>query len=207
MKMGLIQAQFIEIYKYYITYMLHMEQKLADELVLLLQNGGSHARDLADRLGVNHMTVSRRLKQLVIENVLDFKVEGRNRVFHLKGSIEARNAVMRAELHKLDLILLRYPSLRGIASTIQTNPKVPLAILFGSHANATARPDSDIDLYIETKDRALKTEIESLSPRLSVKIGKYDRKSPLIREIERNHVIVKGGERYIERSGLLGQAA
>lgn len=173
----------------------------------MLLNGGSHSRELAGRLGVNPMTVSRRLKQLVIENVLDFKAEGRNRVFRLKGSIEARNAVMRAELHKLDLILLRYPGLRGIVSTIQSNPRVPLAILFGGHANATARPDSDIDLHIETKDVVLKKEIESLSQRLSVKIGKYDRKSPLIREIERNHVIIKGGERYIERSGFLGQAA
>jgi len=51
-----------------------------------------------------------------------------------------------------------------------------------------------IDIYIEVLDQKIKKELELCSSQLSVKIGKYDKKSLLIKEIEKNHVIIKGGE-------------
>jgi predicted nucleotidyltransferase len=86
---------------------------------------------------------------------------------------------------------------------IQQNKKIGLAVLFGSYARGKANKNSDIDIFIETKDRKLKQELELLNSRLSVKIGEYDRSSPLIKEIEKNHVILKGVEPFYEKIGFL----
>jgi predicted nucleotidyltransferase len=90
--------------------------------------------------------------------------------------------------------------LRGIIEAIRKNIKIKLAILFGSYAKGIAKQDSDIDIFIETKERSIKKELENLNSKLSVKIGDFDQSNPLIREIKKNHVIIKGIEQYYERA-------
>jgi hypothetical protein len=45
----------------------------------------------------------------------------------------------------------------------------------------------------------LKQELEQLNSMLSVKIGEFDRSNPLIKEIEKNHIIIRGAENYYEK--------
>ncbi len=176
-----------------------MEQKLDLDILDKLLKKRFHARALAEKLGTNHMTVSRKLMSLLESNVLDYEVEGRNRLFFIKKSIEARNWAMMTELHRLNRLLGEYPQLRNTIDYIQSNKDVRLAILFGSYAKGIAKKGSDIDLYVETDDKKLKNALEKFSTKLSVKIGEFDRDSLLIKEIEKNHVIVKGVERYYDK--------
>jgi predicted nucleotidyltransferase len=180
-----------------------MELNISSEIIDILSGEEIHARALAKMLGTNHMTVIRNLKELVSENVLEFRKEGRNKVYFLKKSMEARNYALISELYKLNKILKNYPELRKTIKNIQQNKEIRLAILFGSYARGTANKNSDIDIFIETKDRKLKQELELLNSRLSVKIGEYDRSSPLIKEIEKTHVILKGVEPFYEKIGFL----
>lgn len=170
------------------------------EIVGILLKGELHIRAIADRLGTNHMTVLRKMRRLVEENVLDFKKKGRNKVYFVKKTAEARNYVLMVEICRLSMLLKRYPDLRRIVTQIQRNRGAKLAVLFGSYAKGTADKTSDADVFLETESRKLKHEIEEIDSRLSVKIGLYDKKSPLIREIEKNHVIIKGVETYYEKS-------
>ncbi|MEK6853976.1 MAG: hypothetical protein AABX60_01455, partial [Nanoarchaeota archaeon] len=64
--------------------------------------------------------------------------------------------------------------------------------------------ESDIDVYIDTVDRETRDEISDIDTKLSVKIGRYDTQSLLIKEIEKNHVIIKGVEEYYEKSKFFG---
>lgn len=180
--------------------MLHMEHKLTLDIVGLLINNEYHTREIAKKLRTNHMTVARRLKDLTTANVLDYGKEGRNKTYHLKNSTEARNHILMAEYHKLNKTIGKHPELRSITKTIQENPKIKLAILFGSYATDTAGKHSDIDVYVETKNNAIKKQLEQTNTRLSVKTGKFDTKNPLIREIIKNHVILKGVEEYHEKT-------
>ena len=185
------------------TNLLHMELNITSEILNVLFGEEIHARALAKRLDINHMTVMRNLKELVRENVLEFRKEGRNKVYFLKKNMEARNYELISELYKLNKTLEKYPELRKTIKNIQQNKEIGLAILFGSYAKGTANKNSDIDVFIETKDRNLKKELELLNSRLSVKIGEYDRSSPLIKEIEKNHIIIKGAEIFYEKIGFL----
>ncbi len=178
----------------------HMEQNCATAIVGALLSGETHLRAIAKKLNTNHMLVSRRIRELISENVLDFYIKGKNKVYFLKKTIEAKNYVFISEFYKLNRFLKLYPVLRPIVERIQKHERIKLAIIFGSYARGMASPDSDIDIFIETKDRNLKKELEQLNSRLSVKIGSYTRSSPLIKEIEKNHIIIKGVELFYERS-------
>ena len=181
--------------------MLHMEQKdyKLDIVDYLIKKEG-HIRAIAKKLNINHMMVYRKLKSLLKENVVDFKKEGKNKIFFLKSTIEARNYIFMAENYKLIQTLKNYPRLRNIIESLQKNKKIGLVILFGSYAKGTAKKDSDIDIYIDTEDRSLKKEITLIDSKLSIKIGKYKKDSLLIKEIEKNHIIIKGIENYYEKN-------
>ncbi len=176
-----------------------MEQKICFEIMAAIMREPMHARAIAKKLGTNHMAIVRGLKALVAENVVDFRTEGKNKVYFPKKGLEARNFAIMAEFYKLNKTLEKYPELRAITEDIQKNPKIELAMLFGSYAKGIARKDSDIDVFIETENRKLKQEIELMNSKLSVKIGSYDGDNLLIKEIEKNHVIIKGAETYYER--------
>lgn len=179
-----------------------MEQNLSLEVIGALISGRMHARAVAKKIGCNHMTAARVLKRLTEANALDFKMEGRNKVYFVKKTAEARNFAIMAEFYKLNKLLQKYPELRLIIESIQKNAGVNLAILFGSYAKGMAKKESDIDIFVETKDAKLKQELSFLSTKLSVKIGDYDRSSLLIKEMEKSHVVIKGVEYFYERSGF-----
>ncbi len=176
-----------------------MSQKdYSKEIVLNLLKTPNHIRGLAKGLKTNQMMVSRKIKDLEQDNIVDYRQEGRNKVYFLKKTLEAQESVFIAEHYKLVQIIKEYPLLRNIIVKIKINHKIKLAILFGSYAKGLAHKDSDIDIYVETVNKELKKEIEQLSLKASVKIGKYDPDSLLIKEIEKNHVIIKGVEKYYE---------
>jgi len=182
------------------TKMFHMAQECAMAIVRILLHSELHTRAIAKELGINHMFVSRRIHELKTNNVVDFRQKGKNKVYFLKKTIEARNHVFIAEIYKLNKILRLYPVLRKIIGVIQNNNKIKLAILFGSYAKGTATTDSDIDIFIESKDQTLKRELGLLNSKLSIKVGLYDTSNLVIKEIEKSHVIIKGVELYYEKS-------
>ena len=178
-----------------------MEQKSYKlEIIKELLNNENYIRGLAKKLNTSHMNISRKLRELYKENVVDYKELGKNKVYFLKKTIEAKNYVFSAENYKLNKILKKYPYLRGIIEKIQKDKRINLALLFGSYAKEIAKQDSDIDIYIDTSNKKIKEEISLINSRLSIKIGKYNKDNLLIKEIEKNHVIIKGVEQYYERN-------
>lgn len=180
-----------------------MSQKrnsLEYEIILALLKKDNHGRALAKELHVPHATVSRKLSQLVNENVLDFTQEGKNKRYTLKRNIRARSHIYKAEQYKPLPLLKAYPKLEPIIYDILKKSKEKLIILFGSHVKFTAKKDSDIDIYIETKNKEVKQVIESIHSKINVKIGPFDLSSNLIKEIIKNHILIRGIEEFYERT-------
>jgi len=178
-----------------------MEQKnYKMEIVNQLLKSESHIRRLANKLATNHMTILRKIKILFKENIVDYREEGKNKVYFLKKNPETRSYVFMAEHYRLIQTIKKYPYLRKIIEKIQKDNTIGLAILFGSYAKHKAKKNSDIDIYIETKDRKIKQNLERFDSKLSVKIGIYDKKNLLIKEIEKNHVIIKGVKEFYEKN-------
>ncbi len=183
--------------------MFHVEQNIEYDIILHLMESDSHPRRIAKDLNVPHTTIIRKLKNLDEINVVDFREEGRNKVYFLEGTLEARSFIISAEVYRSMRTIELYPRLRSLFSAIIRNEEIRLAILFGSYARWAPTYKSDIDIFIETKDRNIRSDIEKLHSRASVKIGDFDRSLDLVREIEKNHVIIKGFEDYVGKTRFL----
>jgi predicted nucleotidyltransferase len=169
------------------------------EIILLLIKGENYLRGIAKQLDESHSTVLRKLSGLVEENVLDYKKEGKNKVFFIKNNLQAKNYVFNAERYKLIKVLKKYPELNVIIEDVLKNAEYKLIILFGSYAKFTAKKDSDIDIYVETRSRKTKENIEAVHSKVKVKIGSFDIDSQLIKEIIKNHIILRGVEEFYEK--------
>ena len=100
---------------------------------------------------------------------------------------------------KFSTLLRKYPELSVLFEEILRRTDEKLIVLFGYYAKGLAKKDSDIDLYIETKDRNVKKAIEDIHSKISIKIGTFDTKSPLIKEIIKDHVIIRGIEVFYDK--------
>jgi len=180
-----------------------VEHNLSNEIVSVLIRGDLHPRGIAQTLGNNHTSIARKLNDLLDGNVVDYRFEGKNKVYFLKRTIEARNAIIAAELHRQSTVLKAYPLLRGIFYVVQESHDINLAIIFGSYAKGLAHAESDIDLFIETSSEKIKGRVEKTNSLLSAKIGKFEKDDLIAREMIKDHVIIKGIEIYLDRIGFL----
>lgn len=184
------------------VHMVHKGDNIELDVVALLIKRKDHVRNIARELNESHSTVSRKLDGLKKEGVVDAVREGKNKIFYLKHSIVARNYILQAELHKLTKLLGSHPELGIVFDEVLKETDEGLIILFGSYAKGLAKKDSDIDIYIETKNRSVKKAVEGIHTKIRVKIGEFDTSSPLIREIIKEHVIIRGLEMFHEKKQL-----
>src|SRR3989338_5215928 len=74
-------------------HMVHNRDNLDLEIVLLLLRVDNHLRGIAKQLNESHSTVLRKLDKLLKENVVDYKREGKNKVFFVRKTLQAKNYV------------------------------------------------------------------------------------------------------------------
>ncbi|MEK6843940.1 MAG: nucleotidyltransferase domain-containing protein [Nanoarchaeota archaeon] len=175
-------------------------KKVDLEIILVLIKGESHVRQLARSIDESHPTVLRKLNGLIKDNAVDFRKEGKNKVFFIKKTLQAKNYVYSAERYKFMNLLRKYPELGIVLEDVLKSVNGHMIILFGSYAKFSAEKESDIDLYIEGKDNTLRSKLKEIHSIINVKIGAFDRDSLLIKEIIKNHIILRGVEEFYERT-------
>lgn len=169
------------------------------DIIELLLGADNHVRGIAKKLNESHSTILRKLNNLKNENVIDSRREGKNKIFFLKINLVSKAYILQTELHKLTKLLRHHPELSIIFEEILKKTDEKLIVLFGSYAKGLAKKDSDIDIYIETKSRSVKNSVEEIHSKISVKIGIFDTKSLLIKEIIKDHVILRGVEVFYDK--------
>ncbi len=170
------------------------------EIVLVLLRNRTHLREIGRILGESHSTILRKVNELIDKNIIGAEQQGKNKVYSLKNNLIAKSMIYMAEKYKLLKLLKEYPMLSIILEEVVKKTNEKLIVVFGSYAKFSAGKDSDIDIYIETKNRRIKNIVKEIDRRLSVKIGFFDKDSLLIKEIIKNHVIVKGVEEFYEKN-------
>lgn len=184
-----------------------MNQKRIDvesEIILNLINRESHGREMSKNIGIPLSTVQRALSRMEKIGVLASRQMGKNKLYSISKNLAAKKRVFDAENYKLLRLVEKYPFLEPLIEDISKKCSCPLVILFGSFAKFTAKPDSDIDIFIETSELKEKMKIEELNSRISLKIGSFNKESLLAKEIMKNHIIIKGVEYYYEKTGFFG---
>jgi len=170
------------------------------EVLLSLLKKEMHGRELAKELKTSLTRVQSILTELRNINVLDYKVEGKNHVYFIKKNLISKSFILNAENYKLSKVIIKHPELEPIFNDIIRKSGCSLIVLFGSYAKGIPKKDSDIDIYIETTSQKTKQEVQGVYGLISVKIGKFNPNDSLIKEIIKNHIIIKGGEEYYEKT-------
>lgn len=179
--------------------MVQKRNNLELDIIESLIDKNNHVRAIAKLLGESHSTVLRKLDGLAKLNVVDHYVEGKNKIFFIKENLIAKSFIFEAELNKRIKLFEKYPELMIIFEDILEKTKAKLIVIFGSYAKNIAKKSSDVDIYIETTNNEIKDKIEAINSNLSVKIGKFNKNSFLIKEIIKNHVIIRGVEEFYEK--------
>jgi len=168
------------------------------EVILCLLKREMHGRELVKELKTSLTRIQRILRKLRDYNILDYKKEGKNHIYFIKKNLVSRVWIMNAENYKLAKVVSKYsflePLFQDIIEEINSEP----IILFGSYAKDNPKKNSDIDIYVNTTSLKISKKVEEMNDLINVKIGKFDKDEILIKEIIKNHVIIKGVEKYYE---------
>jgi predicted nucleotidyltransferase len=182
--------------------MVQKRDNLEMGIIELLLKEDYHVRGIAKKMGESHSTILRKLNTLKKENVIDSRKEGKNKIFFLKKNLASHTYTLQAELHKLTKLLRDNQELGIIIEEVLKKADEKLIILFGSYAKGLAKKESDIDIYIETKSRSVKKAVEDVHSKINVHIGRFDIESPFIKEIIKNHIILRGIEAFYDKQFL-----
>ncbi|MEK6960165.1 MAG: nucleotidyltransferase domain-containing protein [Nanoarchaeota archaeon] len=173
-----------------------------NEALLSLAKREMHGRELAKELKTSLTRTQSILNEARKDNILDYRTEGRNHKYFIRKNLAAKAALICAESYKLQKTIAKHPILMPIFQDIIKESNSGLIILFGSYAKGTPKEDSDIDIYIETKDQKTKDNVRKINDLISVKIGEFNPNDLLTIEIIKNHVIIRGGERFLEKTAF-----
>jgi predicted nucleotidyltransferase len=174
-------------------------KQISYDIISQLLRKESFPREIARELKTNPMSILRSLRQLAKENIVEYRQIGKSKVFSLKKTPEAFAYACMAEHHRRLKTFEKYPEISILTESILKASKSGLIILFGSYAKLNAKKGSDIDVYIDTTNKEECKKIEQIHSGLSVKIGLFEREDLLMREIIKNHVILRGVESYFEK--------
>ena len=176
------------------------------EILLFLLKRDMHGREIAKELKTSLTRVQAILTELRKINVLDYKIEGKNHIYFIKKNLMSKSFILNAENYKLAKIINKHPELEPIFQDVIKKSKSSLILLFGSYAKNTEKKDSDIDIYIKTTNPKIAKEVQKIYNLLSdlisiisIKTGNFNSDDLLIKEIIKNHVIIKGGEEYYKK--------
>ena len=174
------------------------------EVLLLLLKKDMHQREIAKVLKTSLTRIQSVLKELRDINAVDYNEVGKNHIYFIKKNLVSKSLILNAENYKLIKLLRKRAILEPIFKEIIKKSPKTMIILFGSYAKGLENKNSDIDVYIDSTNPKLKEEIQGIYHNLSVKIGKFNLRDLLIKEIIKNHIIINKGEEYYEKIKFFG---
>lgn len=160
-----------------------------------------YGRNIAKKLKMNQKTISNSLNDLEEQGILKFSTEGRNKYYFFNENyIHIKEIIKIIEIFRKIEFLERNKKIRDLFEKIESKVN-GIVVIFGSYANDTNRKDSDLDIFILGKI----SNLEELEELYKIKINvvkstkeKWNKKEIIIKEIIKNHIILKGMEEFIE---------
>lgn len=160
-----------------------------------------YGRNVAKKLKMNQKTVANILNELEKEHILKFTQEGKNKYYYLNRFYHyTKETIKLIETQRKVNFLEKYKRLKELFSKLEEKAERTL-IIFGSYANFSANEKSDLDVFVIGKIK----NVEDLEELYNIKINiikinkdKFDKNEHIIKEIIKNHIILKGTENFID---------
>jgi len=160
-----------------------------------------YGRDIAKKLNMNQKTVSNILNKLEKEHILKFSIEGKNKYYYLNNlNLSLKEIIKLIEINRKIRFIERYKKFRDLFNKLEVLSE-GIIVIFGSYANFSANEKSDLDVLVIGNQQ----EIKGLEQLYNVKINavkidkkKFNKADTFIKEIIKNHIVLKGVEEFIE---------
>jgi len=193
-----------KIYKYLLT---HISNMLLDNKTLKIleefcsdKNKKIYGRQVAIKLKMNQKTVSNILNRLEKENILKYSTEGKNKYYFLNMlNPQIKDIIIMIEIARKNRFIQKYKGLSNLFYELEKLTQ-GILVIFGSYASSTNNKDSDLDVFIIGNIDEV-GKFERLY-KIKINIVKSDKKKinkedVFIKEIMKNHVIIKGVEEFV----------
>ena len=159
-----------------------------------------YGRDVAKKLRMNQKTVSNVLNKLEKEHILKYYIEGKNKYYYINNlNPNIIEIIKLIEINRKIKFLEKYKKFRDLFGKLELKTE-GILVIFGSYANFSANEKSDLDILVIGKIQ----EVKDLEHLYNVKISivkldkkKFKKEDILIKEIIKNHIILKGVEEFI----------
>jgi predicted nucleotidyltransferase len=156
---------------------------------------------IAKKLKMNQKTVSNVLNLLEKENIIKYVTEGKNKYYFLnKLNPKILDILKIIEIERKNIFLEKNIKLQDLFLELEKRAE-GVVIIFGSYANSTNNEKSDLDVFIFGK----RVEIKDLEDKYNLEINiitsnreKFNKEEVFIKEIIKNHIILRGVEEFIE---------
>jgi predicted nucleotidyltransferase len=171
---------------------------------------GLHVRAMAQLLGTSHVTLLPYLNQLEKSRIIQHEAVGRNKQYQLnKANILTKYYLTTTEELFTIEYLEKHQFIRKLAEHLNNFDTSNPLILFGSYADDIATDESDIDLLAIgalTKEQLahIKKFETTYGKKINVKTATPENFNAalrtgdiLIKEINRNHVILRNADPYV----------
>ena len=163
--------------------------------------GRIYGRDVAKKLRMNQKTVSNILNELEKEHILKFTQEGKNKYYYMNEFYPyIKEIIQLMEIQKKINFLEKYNKLKELFLKLGTQSE-RILIVFGSYANFSANEKSDLDIFAMGDIE----NVEDLEEIYNLKINilksnknKFNMNEHIVKEIIKNHVVLKGIEDFVD---------
>jgi len=160
-----------------------------------------YGRDVARKLKMNQKTTSNILNNLEKEDILKFSQEGKNKCYFLnKFNSQIKEIIKLIEINRKVKFLEKYKKIKELFEKLEKKSE-GILIIFGSYAAFSNNEKSDLDVFIIGKI----SRLEDIERDYNVKINivkstkeKFNKEDIFIKEIIKNHIILKGVEGFVE---------
>ncbi len=163
-----------------------------------------YGRGLVKKVKISQKNIALTLEELEKAGILSSKTRGNARHYSLnKNNPLIRKYIILAEIENSLEFLKKHPKISQILSKIDSNQ---IICIFGSYSKGIETNDSDLDLLIvgQFDETRIKSIGEDYNLKISIKkcsetefISSLKAKSPLLKEILENHVIISGYEEFV----------
>jgi predicted nucleotidyltransferase len=160
-----------------------------------------YGRQVAGKLKMNQKTVSNILNRLEKEEILKYSTEGKNKYYSLNMlNPQIKDIIKILEIARKNKFIQKYNKLKELFYALEKKAK-GILVIFGSYANFTGNKDSDLDVFVI----GTVGEVEDLENLYKIKINivksskeKVNKQDVFVKEIIKNHIIIKGVEEFVE---------
>jgi len=174
--------------------MIKTTKNMFEVLSVLFSGKDLSFHDLAKEVKLSVMGVSKIIKKLEKEKIVNMTKIGRSSIVKLNKTKENIELLSLTEKYKFEKFINKYPGLKGFLMQLKerTRTKVDFLLIFGSYASDEVSSDSDLDLLVASSNKDIYKILDELSVLINVNISPiFIIKKDFIKGLKKEHRLYK----------------